>query len=78
MNTSEATLASWNESGGVQPDVVILDEGLLAANISDIVKLADCHPSLRLIVYRLNDGRVQIFDEQMVQVRHFSDFLRLL
>jgi len=78
VSTTNRTLAGWRNSNGARPDVVILEEGLLAANISDIVKLADRHPTLRLIVFRLCDGKIQIFDKQMVQVRHVSDFLRLL
>lgn len=78
MNTTVATLESWDKSGSTRPDVVIVEEGLLAANISAIVKLADRHPKLRLIVLGLSNGTVQIFDKQMTQVRHVSDFLGLL
>ena len=78
MSTTKGTLADWDNANDVRPDVVILEEGLLAANISDLVHLAERHPTLRLIVFRLSDGNVQIFDKQMVRVRHFSDFLGLL
>lgn len=60
------------------PDAVILDEELLAANISAVVKLADRHPHLRLIVFRLSDNTVHIFDKHMVQITQSSDFLDLL
>lgn len=78
MSTRKGTLAGWNNPNGARPDVVILEERLLAANIVEIVKLADRHPTLRLIVVRLGDGKVQIFDKQMARLRHVSDFLGLL
>jgi DNA-binding NarL/FixJ family response regulator len=78
MNTNIGTLESWDKSSGARPDVVIMEEGLLAANISAIVKLAERHPKLRLIVFGLSNGDVQIFDKQMARVRHVSDFLSLL
>ncbi|MGW8179244.1 MAG: hypothetical protein ACWGQW_10860 [bacterium] len=78
ISTKKGTLAGWNNTNGAQPDVVIVEEGQLVANLSDIVKLADRHPTLRLIVFGLSDGNVQIFDKQTAQVRHISDFLSLL
>jgi len=78
MSTTKLSLAGWNHTDGVCPDVVIVEERLLAANLADIVKLADRHPTLKLIVLGLTHGNVQIFDKRMAQVRHVSDFLRLL
>ena len=78
ISTTKCSLAGWVNSNDTPPDVVILEEGLLAANLSDLVKLADRHPTLRLIVFGLKDGSVQIFDKQLAQVRHVSDFLSLL
>lgn len=78
MNTNIGTLESWDKFSNARPDVVIMEEGLLEANISAIVKLAERHPTLRLIVFGLSNGDVQIFDKQMARVRHVSDFLSLL
>jgi DNA-binding NarL/FixJ family response regulator len=77
-NTTITSLAFLDKPDSPQPDVVILEEALLMANISAVVKLADRHPNLRLIVLGLSDNNLQVFDKQMVQVRQVSDFLELL
>jgi chemotaxis response regulator CheB len=78
INTTFSSLAYLDLSEDLQPDVVILEEELLAANISAVVKLADRHPKLRLIVFSLSDNTLNVFDKQRVQVRQVSDFLELL
>ena len=77
-NTIDSTLSCIDEPGRPQPDVIILAEEQLAANISAVVKLAKRHPKLRLIVLGLNNTYVHIFDKQIIQVRQISDFLELL
>lgn len=76
--TPASTLVSMCMAKGKQPDVVILEEKMLAANIADLVKLTKSHPNLRLIVIGLNNANVHVFDKQVVQVGEVSDFLRLL
>jgi len=61
-----------------EPDVIILDEDLVEANLSDLVRLIERHPTLRLIVFGLSDSKVQVFDKQLVEVRQVGDFLELL
>lgn len=79
INTTFSSLASLDLlDEGLQPDVVILAEELLAANISAVVKLADRHPKLRLIVFSLSSNTLNVFDKQRVQVMQVSDFLELL
>lgn len=77
-STTIHSLFCVDEPDSQQPDVVILDEELLAANLSATIQLADRHPRLRLIVFRLTDNRVHVFDKQIVRVRQASDFLELL
>lgn len=78
LQTPTGTLAGWNPTNGTMPDVVIVEEGLLAANLLEIVKLAERHPRVRLIVLGLSNSNVQIYDKQMVKVRQVSDLLGLL
>ena len=75
---SVTSLACLEQPDSPQPDVVILEEELLATNISAVVDLVDRYPNLRLIVFGLSDTKVQVFDKQMVQVGQVSDFLELL
>lgn len=77
-NTTVSSLACLEQAEGLKPDVVILEEELLAVNISAVVKLADRHPKLRLIVFNLNDNTLNVFDKQSVQIRQVNDFLELL
>lgn len=76
--TTVSSLACLNRPSSQPPDVVILEEGQLVANMSAVVKLADRHPRLRLIVFSLSDNKVHIFDRQIMQVSQVSDFLELL
>ncbi len=78
INTTFTSLVSLEQADGLQPDVVILEEGLLAANISAVVKLADRHPKLRLIVFSLSNNILNVFDKQRLQVKQVNDFLELL
>jgi len=76
-NSTFASLAIMDEPNSPQPDIVILEKAHLMANMSAVVKLADRHPNLRLIIFGLSDNTLQVFDKQMVEVRQVSDFLEL-
>lgn len=76
--TTAVSLGSREQSDFVQPDVVILDEELLAANLLALVQLTESHPKLRLIVLSLNGSNVNIFDKQTIQISSVSDFVELL
>lgn len=79
VTESTATcLTCLDQSGSPQLDVVILEEEWLAANISAVVRLADRHPELRLIVFGLRENKVQVFDKQIAEVKQVSDLLALL
>ena len=78
MTTAKVSVADWDGLERARPDVVIVEERLLAANLLEIVKLAESHPKVRLIVVGPANSNVQVFDKQMVQVRQVSDFLGLL
>jgi DNA-binding NarL/FixJ family response regulator len=77
-NTTVSSLACLSQLDDPRPDVVILEESVLATNISAVVKLADRHPTLRLIVFNTRDSSVHVFDKHIMQVRQVSDFLELL
>lgn len=77
-STTVDSLACLDLADSLQPDVVILEEEHLAANILAVVKLAERHPKLRLIVIGPKTNKLHVFDKQMVQVRQVSDFLKLL
>ncbi len=72
------TLGSFDHPNGHQLDVIILEATQLAANITALMDLVDCHPQVRLIILRLDDKRLHIFDKQLVQVEQVSDFLATL
>ena len=77
-HTTVTSLACLDPPDVPPPDVIILDEELLAANLLAVVKLADRYPELRLIVIGLKKNKLQVFDKHMVKVRQSSDFLDLL
>jgi chemotaxis response regulator CheB len=76
--TPLSSLAYLELSGSLQPDVVILEEELMVANILAVISLTNRLRKLRLIVFRLSDTSVHIFDKQTVQVSCISDFTKLL
>jgi len=73
-----ASLDRLNGSGDVMPDVIIMEEAQLMANISAVLQLTNSHPNLRLIVFGLSDSKLHVYDKQMVEVRQVSDFFELL
>jgi DNA-binding NarL/FixJ family response regulator len=77
-STTVSSLACMDQADSPGPDVVILEEELLAANILAVVKLAEQYPELRLIVIGPKTNKLHVFDKQIVQVRQVSDFLKLL
>jgi len=77
-DASVTSLAFLDGSDSSQPDVVILEEAQLMANMSAVMKLTNAHPNLRLIVFGLSDSQLHVIDKQMVEVRQVSDFLELL
>lgn len=78
VQTTVSSLACLEQPDALQPDVVILEKDVLAANISAVVKVTDRYPKLRLIVFNLSNTKVHVFDQQIAQVRNASDFLELL
>jgi len=76
--TTASSLAFLDQSENLSPDVVILDEEVMAANISAVIQLAERYPKLRLIVFRLNDNKVHVFDKHLAQLKRVSDLLELL
>jgi hypothetical protein len=56
-----------------QPDIVIMDENVLCANMS-----AYLYPEMRTIVLSLGDNQMQVYDRRIIEVDHLNDFLDLL
>ena len=77
-STTFSSLASLDQPDSPEPDVIILDEELLAANISAVVQLVDRHPKLRLIVLGLEDNQLHVFDKHIVHVEQVNDLFELL
>lgn len=73
-----STLTSLDQPNGQEPDVIILDQRELTANITTLMELVDRYPKLRLIVLGLDDNQLRVFDKHVVQASHVSDFLELL
>lgn len=76
-HTTVSSLALFDQPQ-TQPDIIIVEETQLAANIVAVVQLANRHPTVRLIVLGLRDNKLQIFDKHMVQVTQVSDLLELI
>lgn len=62
----------------IEPDVVIMDQELVANNISAVMHLIDRHPKVRLIVLGVNNNVLHIFDKYVVNVASVSQFIEQL
>lgn len=71
-------LACVVQPSSSRPDVLIVDEAQLLANLSAVIRVASHYPWLRLIVVRAQDNEVQVVDRQIVEVRHIDEFFDLL
>ena len=79
VSRSTASLLTHTvEANGSEPDVVIIEEAHMLANMPAFVFYVNRHPNLRLIVMGVDENKVHIFDKQMVEVTQVSDFLELL
>ena len=58
-----------------QPDVVIMDESILAQHIQGYMTFLKEFPRMRTIVLNLGTNSVQVCDQQLIHVEHFDDFL---
>ncbi len=76
--TTADSLGSLEQPCNVQPDVVILDEEVLAANLMALVQLTRHHPKLCLVVLSLNGNHIHIFDKQTIQISSVNDFVQML
>jgi DNA-binding NarL/FixJ family response regulator len=61
-----------------QPDIVIMDEHMICANVSAYLAILRDYPDLRTIVLRLGDNQMHVYDKRIVEVEHLGDFLELL
>lgn len=76
--TPTVSFGSLKQFSDVQPDIVILDEELLAVNLLTLVQLTNCHPKLCLIVLNLNGNHINVFKKQTVHISNVNDFVQLL
>lgn len=73
-----SSLARLDQLNHTEPDVIIMDEDLVANNITAVMELVDRHPRLRLIVLGLSDNQLHVFDKHIVQVTEVNDFIAQL
>jgi chemotaxis response regulator CheB len=76
--TTARSLTCLHLTGSHQPDVIIMEEELLADNLAAVIRLTNDLRHLRLIVFNLIDANVHIFDKHTVQVESVGDFAGLL
>ena len=78
VNTPLSFLTCVDFFDSLQPDVVIMDDEIEAANVLAIIELTDRHPQLRVLVFRLRDAKVNVFDRRTVQMSKSDDLFELL
>jgi len=81
FDVKEATfssLALLDGANHTNPDVIIMDEELVASQITAVISLVNRYPKLRLLVLSLSDNRLHVFDKQIVYMSEVSDFIAQL
>jgi hypothetical protein len=58
-----------------QPNVIILDEGLISSKRIDLSNLLMGYPKIRLLVLGIHDNRLSIYDHQELIVSHSNDLV---
>lgn len=62
----------------LQPDVIIVDEGILAPKLADLLKFLQNYPKKRTIIMSLEENQIQVYDTKQIQLHQLDDFLALL
>lgn len=80
----EVAIVPFNDLGlldspdHAEPDAIIMDQELVANNISAVMELVDRHPKVRLLVIGLRNNMVHVFDKSVIDLSDFSDFIAQL
>jgi len=61
-----------------QPDVIIVDEGVLAPRLADLLKFLQRYPKKRTIILSLEENQIQIYDTKRIRLQQLEDFLAVL
>jgi DNA-binding NarL/FixJ family response regulator len=62
----------------LKPDVIIVDEGILAPKLADLLKFLQSYPKKRTIIMSLEKNQIQVYDTKQIQLHQLGDFLALL
>lgn len=62
----------------IQPDVIIVDEGVLAPKLADLLKFLQNYPKKRTIIMSLEKNQIQVYDTKQIQLHQLGDFLDVL
>ena len=58
-----------------QPNVIILDEGLIASKQVDLFNLLMGYPKIRVLVLGIHDNRLSVYDHHELAVSHSNDLV---
>ena len=62
----------------IQPDVMVVDESTVIANLTSLVHLFEKLPYLRVIVVHLENNHMSVFDKRHVPIQQLTDFFAAL
>ena len=62
----------------IQPDVIIVDEGILAPKLADLLKFLQSYPKKRTIIMSLEKNQIQVYDTKQIELHQLGDFLDIL
>jgi chemotaxis response regulator CheB len=76
--TTFAELEGIDALASMHPDVVILEETMIATHLPQFMGFIKDYPSVRLIIIDADSNELRVIDRQIVQIKHVNDFFGLL
>jgi chemotaxis response regulator CheB len=62
----------------IKPDVMVIDESTVIANLAYLVDLFEKFPELRVIVVHLENNHMSVFDKRHIPIQQLTDFYAAL
>lgn len=61
-----------------QPNVIVMDDGMLEKSALGLATSLKDYPSLRTIIVHWEDNEIEVYDRQKVVIRELQDFLSVI
>lgn len=67
-----------DEISYVNPDVLIVHEGVLADDAHRLIRFVQEYPQLKIIIINLTNNLIEIYNKQTIRIKEATDLLKLI